>query len=101
MKIGKIPIFLLKSGGNDVKVLKQNEKRGPPNRSEFGNSLHKPTKHTVCQNGSAKPTRRCIPIYPGSVAGGSSLPSSYFYDFTATYVRSGYRYIHADTRKNL
>ena len=63
MKIGKIPIFLLKSGGNDVKVLKQNEKRGPLNRSEFGNCLPEPTEPNVCQNGSAELTRTDASIY--------------------------------------
>ena len=28
------------------------EEKGPPNRSEFENSLPEPTEPTVCQNGS-------------------------------------------------
>ena len=42
------------------KIEEKNGKKGAPNRSEFGNSLPEPTEPTVCQNGSAEPTRRCI-----------------------------------------
>ena len=33
------------------------DNRGPPNPSEFDNSLPEPTEPTVCQYGSAEPTR--------------------------------------------
>ena len=33
------------------------DNRGPPNPSEFDNSLPEPSEPTVCQYGSAKPTR--------------------------------------------
>ena len=51
MKIRKIPIFLIKSGGKNVKYMEKNH------RSKFGNSLPEPTEPNVCQNGLAEPTR--------------------------------------------
>ena len=39
------------------------EKKGPPNCSEFGNSLPEPTEPTVCQNSLAEPTQTNLSVH--------------------------------------